>query len=118
VDWVTSNRHRKSLICEWASLESIEVAPSSINIASVEANDTDNDELAYEWELLPEPTHPGICRAGRKNLSLSVLQGTGKWNHQVPGSGRYRKNYRLFVYIRDGHGNIAVANVPFYVGRK
>jgi Cellulase (glycosyl hydrolase family 5) len=102
-------------------LESIEVAPSSINTASVEANDTDNDELAYEWELLPEPTQFGAY-AGQGEKKPEPVGGfirnreNGTIRFQVPADTG--KNYRLFVYIRDGHGNIAVANVPFYVGRK
>ncbi len=99
-------------------LESIEVAPSSINTATVEASDPDNDGLAYEWELLPEPTQFGAY-AGQGETKPEPVKDfiksheNGSIKFQVP-AGR-GISYRLFVYIRDGHGHIAVANTPFYV---
>lgn len=99
-------------------LENIEVAPSSINTATVEASDPDNDELAFEWELLPEPTQFGAY-AGQGETKPEPVgdflksSDNGTIRFQVPAVSGI--SYRLFVYIRDGHGNIAVANTPFYV---
>lgn len=81
------------------------------------ANDPDMDKLTYRWELLTEPTkvgeggdhedrpHPveqaitGNSTLGKAKLKAPVTEGA----------------YRLFVYITDGKGKVATANLPFYV---
>jgi hypothetical protein len=102
-------------------VENIEVTPSDMLTAIVEASDPDNDELTFEWELLPEPTQFGAY-AGQGETKPEPVDGFIKSREnasiqfQVPENGN--ANYRLFVYIRDGQGNIAVANAPFYVKPK
>lgn len=79
--------------------------------------DPDKDPLTYRYELLPESTDlksggdresrpaavPGLVPAGAKGqTTLTAPKQTGA--------------YRLFVYATDGHGNVATANIPFYVG--
>jgi len=101
-----------------SAIENIEVTPSGIQTATVEASDPDNDQLTFEWELLPEPTQFGAY-AGQGETKPEPVEGfiTNRENEtiqfRVPANGA--ANYRLFVYIRDGHGNIATANAPFYV---
>jgi hypothetical protein len=74
--------------------------------------------LTFEWELLPEPTQFGAY-AGQGETKPEAIPGfiknreNGSIQFEIPAGGG--KNYRLFVYIRDGYGNIAVANTPFYV---
>ena len=99
-------------------VENIEISPSSTNTATVEASDPDHDELTFEWELLPEPTQFGAY-AGQGEIKPEPVEGfiksseNGSIQFQVPADGG--RSYRLFVYIRDGHGNIETANAPFYV---
>jgi hypothetical protein len=104
-----------------SALENIEVAPDGMYTATVEARDPDNDELTFEWELLPEPEQFGAY-AGHGETKPEPVDGFIKSmknatiQFRVPANGA--ANYRLFVYIRDGHGNIATANAPFYVHPK
>lgn len=99
-------------------LESIEVQPGSLNSATAETSDPENDKLEYEWELLPEPEQFGAY-AGQGETKpkpvedFIISRGNATIKFRVPAKGNI--NYRLFVYVRDGRGNIAVANAPFYV---
>lgn len=98
-------------------------APQSIRLhagqtytAKVEASDPDHDPLTYHWEVMQESTEtkiggdaeskpaplPGLIAApARSEISLQTPDQAGA--------------YRLFVYVFDGHGHAAHANIPFYV---
>ncbi len=79
--------------------------------------DPDHDPLIYRWELLPEATQVGEggdFEARPKPVTNAFLKPTD--NGQIflkapPKAGAYR----LFVYVSDGHNNVATANLPFYV---
>jgi len=100
------------------ALDNVSLAPGSINRAEVLASDPDQDELRIEWELLPEPTEFGAY-AGQGEVKPEGVEGfieqseNGRIRFRAPGEGG--NSYRLFVYIYDGQGNMAVANIPFYV---
>ncbi len=84
--------------------------------ARVDAEDPEGDELDLHWVVQSEsadrksggdfeqtpPTHPQaiLSENGREVVFRAPTQ---------PGG------YRLFVYIRDGHGHVATANLPFFV---
>ncbi|MGO9585941.1 MAG: glycoside hydrolase family 2 TIM barrel-domain containing protein [Limisphaerales bacterium] len=98
-------------------------APQNIHLhsgqtytAKVAASDPDHDPLTYRWELMAESTEtkiggdteskpvsvPGLIAAPtRREISLQTPNQAGA--------------YRLFVYIFDGQGHAAHANIPFYV---
>jgi hypothetical protein len=98
--------------------DNVSVAPGSICRGEVVVSDPNHDELRFEWELLPEPSEFGAY-AGQGEVKPEGVEGFiqeaeyGKIRFRVPGEAG--KNYRLFVYIYDGHGKMAVANIPFYV---
>lgn len=100
------------------ALDDVAVAPGSVNQARAVAGDPDNDDLRFEWELLPEPTEFGAY-AGQGEVKPDPVEGfiqnaeNGRIRFKVPGDEGV--NYRIFVYIYDGQGNIATANIPFYV---
>ena len=77
------------------------------------------DALKIEWELLPEPTEFGAY-AGQGEVKPEGVEDfiqqaeNGTILFRVPKEGE--KSYRLFVYIYDGQGNMAVANIPFSCG--
>lgn len=85
--------------------------------AEVKADDRENDLLSYEWVLMSEST--GVWRDGNYEPTPLVIEGcfTSKINCSTisfttpsrPGP------YRLFVYVRDGHGGGATQNIVFYV---
>lgn len=88
---------------------------STYNVLAV-ASDPDNDLLSYRWELLTEPTQlssGGDFEARPQTIEhLISSAGKGKAGLKVPDK---EGAYRLFVYVTDGHNNVATANVPFYV---
>lgn len=102
------------------ALENISMTPGSVNKALVLASDPEQDALAYEWELLPEPTEFGAY-AGQGEVKPEAVEDFmleaegGMVRFRAPEEGG--KSYRLFVYIYDGKGKIAVANIPFFVNQ-
>ncbi len=84
----------------------------------VRVTDADGDSLRYEWELLPESTDirtGGDAETRPDAVPLNVVR-------QVEGAlvvraPRKPGPYRMFAYVYDGHGNVATANFPFFVGR-
>ncbi|HEX7653397.1 MAG TPA: glycoside hydrolase family 2 TIM barrel-domain containing protein, partial [Verrucomicrobiae bacterium] len=85
--------------------------PAKVSVTGAKATD-----LAYSWEVLEEsretkvggdhedrPRHlPGLVQTGPDGTATVAAP-------DQPGA------YRLFAYIRDGHGHAAHANIPFYV---
>lgn len=96
-----------------------EVAPQTQFTANVYAQDLDNDTLSVQWEVRSEttdaksggdaekepPAHPEcILKTDGTELLFQTPQSAGA--------------YRLFVWVRDGQGGAATANVPFFVKAK
>ncbi|QTN39262.1 hypothetical protein HZ996_08960 [Cryomorphaceae bacterium] len=96
--------------------ENIRLKKGETYIAKASVSDFDKDPLNFRWEILRESTSkatggdPEPVPERIENLiSLpadSVTQLTAP-----PESGAYR----LFVYIEDGQGHVAHANIPFWV---
>ena len=84
--------------------------------AIVDAADPDNDAVSYHFELLPEAKNVGEGgdhedRPKAISLNLENVQ-----KNQVAITTPANKGaYRLFVYVKDGHNNVATANIPFLV---
>jgi hypothetical protein len=103
------------------AVNNVHLAPGSVGNAQIVVNDPDEDELRTEWELLPEPTKFGAY-AGQGETKPKPVDGfiKNKYNDglefQVPTDQQV--NYRLFVYVYDGQGHVAVANIPFYVSEE
>ncbi len=84
--------------------------------AIVDVMDPENDPLHYHYEMYPEATEVGEG-GDHENKPSSVrfkfeLLKTGTIGITSPDK---KGAYRLFVYVRDGHNNVATANIPFYV---
>lgn len=81
--------------------------------AWVEAIDPDGDTLAYRWELKPEST--AIQSGGDFEPTIDNLEGFIKDAslQRIALAAPPPGAYRLFVYVLDGQGNSAHANVPF-----
>ncbi|MEO5998605.1 MAG: hypothetical protein ABIN89_17720 [Chitinophagaceae bacterium] len=92
------------------------VKPGSNNMVEAVAIDPENDVLSYRWELLTEPTHlsEGGDFEARPNNVENLLVGTGMGKATLKAPDK-EGAYRLFVYVTDGHNNVATANLPFYV---
>ena len=92
------------------------VEPLATVKASLDATDPDGDTFKVEWILQAEqtefaeggdavavpPTFPdAIVKSSNSSVEVRMPDGGG--------------GYRLFVYVRDGKGGAAIANVPLYV---
>lgn len=81
--------------------------------ASVEASDADHDTLTFTWAVIAEgggTSVGGDAEAEPAEFPEAVVagQGTPHATVSLPGGGVFR----LYAYVRDGHGNAAYANVP------
>ena len=96
---------------------SVRVDPRDRVTFRAEVADPDGDALTYEWELLPESTDiraGGDAEARPDAVRINdVRREGGTLEIRAP---RTEGPYRMFVYARDTAGNVATANVPFYVG--
>ncbi len=97
--------------------ESICLKPGEIGETFVKAFDFEGDLLAYKWEILKETTlKDGSIEKQRKPRPLKNLILTNGGDRVQWKAPEKTGAYRLFVTIYDGNGNVASANVPFYVG--
>ena len=84
--------------------------------AAVSSTDPDEDELQYVWEIRRESTEvseggddeeiPEEVSGRINDPSMPAIEVTAP---DEPGA------YRIFVYVYDGQGRAAHANIPFYV---
>lgn len=95
--------------------DAAEVSPGARVRATLAASDPEDDALKVTWVLQQEgisgtggdaeavpPTFPeAIVRSDARGAEVRLPKGGG--------------GYRLFAYVRDGHGGAAVANVPLFV---
>ena len=98
------------------AIQHIYVQPGKNYSVSATAFDPDSDMLDYRWELLPEPTK--VSEGG--DYEDRPLPIEGAFTTTANGGAtiitpKKEGAYRLFVYITDGHNNVATANLPFYI---
>ena len=83
--------------------------------ASVEATDPDGDPLVWHWAVLPEATSHDNGKRPPMPASVSgaIVKSSGDGaSVQAPGKPGI---YRLHVWVKDGKGHAATANMPFEV---
>ncbi len=88
--------------------------------ARVWASDPDGDDLTVKWELVPEikefAAYAGQGETKPESVTDFILETNDERKEivfRIPD--REGDVYRLFVYVYDGHQNIAVANIPFHI---
>ncbi|MBC8064316.1 MAG: hypothetical protein H7Y17_05765, partial [Chlorobia bacterium] len=84
--------------------------------ASIKATDPDGDKLTVKWEVRKEASSKRYAGEGEvkpgvvNGLLEGVTSPTVQFNvPRDPGA------YRVYVYVKDGKGNAATANMPFAV---
>jgi hypothetical protein len=99
------------------AVSNVYVDPGDRVTFAAAVTDADGDALRYEFELLPESTDiraGGDAEARPDAVRLDVVdREDGTLTIRAP---RREGPYRMFAYVYDGHGNVATANFPFYVG--
>lgn len=93
-----------------------EVQAGSTISAEIKVSDPDGDRLAIKWEVRREATNKRFAGEGEvrpgviKGLLEDVTSNSVRFAvPKDPGA------YRVYVYVRDGKGNAATANMPFAV---
>jgi hypothetical protein len=95
------------------ALASVRIESGRSYYAQVDAIDPDGDQLAYRWELKPEST--ATQSGGDFEPPIESIEGfiSGDAGARVMITAPPPGAYRLFVYVVDGQGNAAHANLPF-----
>jgi len=90
--------------------------PGTRVTARLSARDPEQDPLQIQWILQAEPLEYSVGGDAEAvppvfPEALREASATGVTVELPEGGG----GYRLFAYVRDGHGGAAVANVPLFV---
>jgi hypothetical protein len=96
--------------------ENVHLRAGQTYAAKVVATDPDQDPLTYRWEVMEESTE----RQVGGDVESVPRRVTGLIAHPKQSEVEVRAperpgGYRLFVYVYDGKGHGAHANIPFYV---
>ena len=90
--------------------EWLRVPPGARLRARVQAADPDGGALAITWDLRPDvsdnPATGGDREAAVEPIAGAVAGDGAQCEVTMPAEG----NYRLFVYVRNGHGKASTAN--------
>jgi hypothetical protein len=84
--------------------------------AKIVVQDSDNDPVTYKWEVRPESSAEEV--GGDHEVVPDVIEGLIVDPTAAEATVIAPKEsgaYRLFVYVYDGKGHAAHANLPFYV---
>lgn len=95
--------------------ENVYVEPGMPYPAEVMTEDPDNDVLTYKWVLMRESVEKK--EGGDKEEvpeKLGVIESATESQVEITAPEE-EGAYRLFVYVYDGNGHAAHANIPFYV---
>jgi hypothetical protein len=92
------------------------IAPNSATTVTAAARDSENDTLAYDWQVVAESTDRkvgGDHESAPPSLPECIVQGGGPTlkmrTPAKPGA------YRVFCIVRDGKGGASADNFPFLV---
>ena len=90
--------------------------PNTSYLATAISSDAEGDDLLAEWELWPE-IRPGAHAdeiGGLEPMTGYLSQTTAR--QATLRTPRKAGAYRLLLWLHDGHGGVATANIPFYCG--
>jgi hypothetical protein len=109
-EWGRSLAHRCPRIESLMAEGPVSVQAGVIIKACVRASHPDGDPLTYQWVLMTDVIndgHDGASNAVPIDGAI-VKPDAPDVEARLPQPGLYR----LFVYVRDGHANAAVGNIP------
>jgi|SaaInl7_200m_RNA_FD_contig_123_5417_length_7114_multi_5_in_2_out_0_3 hypothetical protein len=96
----------------------IKLAPKASCWAEVKVSEPDGDDMTIHWEIIQEVPEDQQSDGGdfeaRQETILSSFVNLTENKIEFTGPGNAGE-YRLFVYVSDGKGHSATANIPFLV---
>lgn len=99
-----------------APADSVYLQPGTSHTAAIEATDPDGDPLSLRWEIVGEIARAGYAGRGevRSKPMPELIQQTT--DGQIVFTAPEKEGgYRVFIFVTDGQGNGATANIPFCV---
>ena len=85
--------------------------------AHVDISDPDGDKIHYQWQVIPESTDKKT--GGDKEKVPGSLRGVFKKSDTKKNNVTFYISspgeYRLFIFAKDGNGNVATGNIPFKI---
>ncbi|MDW3193912.1 MAG: glycoside hydrolase family 2 TIM barrel-domain containing protein [Cytophagales bacterium] len=99
------------------ALDNVRLKSGESYQSSVSINDPDGDPLVYQWEIRQESR--STKSGGDKEYIPEVIEGLfseGSGDIARFSAPKESGAYRLFIYVEDGKGHTAHANIPFWVG--
>jgi hypothetical protein len=96
--------------------DNVYLQPGSTHHATLKASDPEGDPITLRWEVRPEVERAGYAGMGEKRSQPmpELIQSTA--DRAMTFTAPAEKGaYRVFVYALDGQGNVATANIPFFV---
>jgi hypothetical protein len=94
----------------------IALQPGRSYPVQLKVTDPEGDSLTTRWQVYPEMKVNGKIEDTATPLEpIQGYAGEGKGTHPIMRAPAQPGLYRVFVWIYDGHGSVATANVPFWV---
>ena len=95
--------------------KSLVIKKDSFLRASVTIVDPDGDDIEFIWQIIPESTDKKS--GGDKEKSPQPIKGIFKKSDSSKNNIIFKLSksgqYRLFLFAKDGQGNVATGNIPF-----
>jgi hypothetical protein len=96
--------------------DNVYLKPGSTHTATIKAADPEGDSLNFAWEIMPEVARGGYAGMGeRRSKPMPELIAKAEAGTLLFAAPQAEGAYRVFVFVRDGQGNAATANIPFFV---
>ena len=96
--------------------ENVTLKPGSRHTATIKAEDPEGDALTFAWQIMAEVPRGGYAGMGeRRSKPMSELIAKADAGTLTFLAPQTEGAYRVFVFVRDGQGNAATANIPFFV---
>ena len=96
--------------------DNVYLKPGSTHMATITAEAPEGDSLNFAWEIVPEVARAGYAGMGeRRSQPMSELIVKADADQLTFLAPQTEGAYRVFVFVRDGQGNAATANIPFCV---